>query len=90
MGNRVCPWWLGYFLASPLRRWIEIRDPEAFLRPYVKPGMTVFEPGPGMGFFTLPMANLVGPSGHIVAADPGADAQCAAPESGEGRYLQPN
>ena len=69
MGNRVCPWWLGYFLASPLRRWIEIRDPEAFLSPYVKPEMTVFEPGPGMGFFTLPMAKLVGPSGHIVAAD---------------------
>jgi ubiquinone/menaquinone biosynthesis C-methylase UbiE len=69
MGNRVCPWWLGYFLASPLRRWIEIKDPEGFLRPYLKPGMTVFEPGPGMGFFTLPMAKLVAPSGCIIVAD---------------------
>ena len=69
MAHGVCPWWIGYFLASPLRRWIEIKDPEAFLRPYVKPGMTVFEPGPGMGFFTIPMAKLVGPSGRIVAVD---------------------
>lgn len=69
MASRVCPWWLGYFLASPLRRWIEVKDPEAFLRPYVKPGMTVFEPGPGMGFFTLPMARLVGPTGRIIASD---------------------
>jgi ubiquinone/menaquinone biosynthesis C-methylase UbiE len=31
--------------------------------------MTVFEPGPGMGFFTLEMARMVGPHGRIVAVD---------------------
>jgi ubiquinone/menaquinone biosynthesis C-methylase UbiE len=69
MPHRVCPWWIGYLLASPIRRWLEIKDPEAFLNPYVKPGMCVFEPGPGMGFFTISIAKLVGPSGVVIAAD---------------------
>lgn len=69
MAQRVCPWWIGYFLVSPIRKWLEIGNPEAFLSSYVKPGMTVFEPGPGMGFFTLPMAKLVGPSGRVIIAD---------------------
>lgn len=67
MAQRVCPWWLGYLLVSPIRRWME--DPEELLAPYIRPGMTVLEPGPGMGFFTLPIAKLVGPSGHVVAVD---------------------
>jgi SAM-dependent methyltransferase len=67
MPGRVCPWWLGYLLASPLRRWIE--DPAKILAPYVRAGMTVLEPGPGMGFFTLELARLVGPQGHVVAPE---------------------
>jgi len=39
------------------------------LAPYVRTGMTVLEPGPGMGFFTLELARLVGPSGRVVAVD---------------------
>jgi ubiquinone/menaquinone biosynthesis C-methylase UbiE len=39
------------------------------LAPYVREGMTVLEPGPGMGFFTLELARLVGTSGHVVAVD---------------------
>jgi ubiquinone/menaquinone biosynthesis C-methylase UbiE len=31
--------------------------------------MTVFEPGPGMGFFTLELARLVGLRGRVVAVD---------------------
>ncbi len=31
--------------------------------------MTVLEPGPGMGFFTLELARLVGPRGRVVAVD---------------------
>jgi ubiquinone/menaquinone biosynthesis C-methylase UbiE len=65
--HRVCPWWLGYFLASPLRRLIE--DPGAIVAPYVREGMTVLEPGPGMGFFTLEMARQVGSSGRVIAVD---------------------
>jgi ubiquinone/menaquinone biosynthesis C-methylase UbiE len=69
MAHGLCPWWMGYFLASPIRKWLEIPDPEAFLSSYIKPGMMVFEPGPGMGFFTLPMAKLAGPPGRVIVAD---------------------
>ena len=31
--------------------------------------MTVLEPGPGMGFFTLEMARRVGPAGRVIAID---------------------
>ncbi len=68
MGKRVCPWWLGYLLASRIRRWIS-DDPRKLLAPYVREGMTVFEPGPGMGYFTVELARLVGPVGRVVAVD---------------------
>jgi len=67
MAHRVCPWWLGYLLASPLRRLMQ--DPAKVLAPYVREGMTVLEPGPGMGFFTLELARLAGASGRVVAVD---------------------
>ena len=67
MGHRVCPWWLGYVLASPLRRLLQ--DPATTLKPYLRQGMTVLEPGPGMGFFTAELARQVGASGRVVAVD---------------------
>jgi SAM-dependent methyltransferase len=67
MAHRVCPWWIGYFLVSPLRRlW---QDPRTILSPYVTEGLLVLEPGPGMGYFTLEIARLVGPTGRVVAVD---------------------
>ena len=67
MAHRVCPWWPGYVLINPLRRlW---QDPRKILTPHVREGMTVLEPGPGMGFFTLELARLVGTSGRVVALD---------------------
>ncbi len=65
--HRVCPWWVGYLLACPLRRFPH--NPPKILSPYVRGGMTVLEPGPGMGFFTLDLARLVGPTGRVVAVD---------------------
>ena len=67
MPHSVCPWWLGYLLASPLRRLTQ--NPAEIAAPYVREGMTVLEPGPGMGFFTLELARRVGPSGRVVAVD---------------------
>ena len=67
MAQHVCPWWIGYFLASPIRR-ISF-DPRKILAPFVSEGMTVLEPGPGMGFFTLELARAVGPKGRVVAVD---------------------
>lgn len=67
MPERVCPWWMGYLLASPIRRIFE--NPDKIIMPYVKSGMTVLEIGPGMGFFTIPMARMVGERGKIVSVD---------------------
>jgi tRNA A58 N-methylase Trm61 len=44
-------------------------DPGKILVSYVREGMTVLEPGPGMGFFTLELARRVGASGRVVAVD---------------------
>jgi cyclopropane fatty-acyl-phospholipid synthase-like methyltransferase len=65
--HRVCPWWKGYLLLSPLRRMRQ--DPVKILSPYVHEGMRVLEIGPGMGFFTIPMARLVGDGGSVTAVD---------------------
>ena len=67
MAHTVCPWWIGYLLASPLRRLAY--HPAKILSPYVRQGMTVLEPGPGMGFFTLELARLTGATGRVVAVD---------------------
>ena len=65
--HRVCPWWIGYLLASPVRKlW---QNPSRILGPFVQSGMNVLEPGPGMGFITLELARLVGPKGRVVAVD---------------------
>jgi ubiquinone/menaquinone biosynthesis C-methylase UbiE len=63
----ICPAWLGYFLLNPLRKLLE--DPERMLGGVVREGMTVLEPGCGMGYFTIPLAKMVGESGKIVAVD---------------------
>jgi len=67
MAKMVCPPWIGYFLLSPLRKFFE--NPDKMLEPYVREGMTVMEPGCGMGYFTLPLARMVGPEGQVVALD---------------------
>lgn len=67
MAKRLCPWWIGYLLLSPVRRLGQ--DPAKILAPYLREGMTVFEPGPGMGYFTLDLARMVGASGRVVAVD---------------------
>jgi ubiquinone/menaquinone biosynthesis C-methylase UbiE len=65
--KHICPWWRGYLLTSPLRRLRQ--NPHRILSPYVRIGMTVLEPGPGMGFFTLELARLIGASGKVIAID---------------------
>ena len=67
MSHSVCPSWLGYWLLNPLRKLGQ--NPHQILAPYVRPGMTVLEPGPGMGFFTVEIATLVGPNGRVISVD---------------------
>jgi ubiquinone/menaquinone biosynthesis C-methylase UbiE len=65
--SHTCPWWFGYFLLNPLRRFGQ--RPARVLAPFVRPGMLVVEPGCGMGFFTLDLVRMVGPEGRVVAID---------------------
>lgn len=67
MAEHVCPVWAGYFLANRLRRLLQ--NPYGILRPYVRPKMTVLDVGSAMGFFSLPMAGMVGPDGKVVCVD---------------------
>jgi ubiquinone/menaquinone biosynthesis C-methylase UbiE len=67
MAERVCPWWIGYLLVSPLRRWFE--KPEEVLAAHLGSGATALDVGCGMGYFSLPMAELVGPDGRVVCVD---------------------
>jgi len=50
-----------------LRRFLQ--DPEEIVIPYVKEGMSVIDIGCGMGFFSLPLAKLVGETGKVVCID---------------------
>jgi ubiquinone/menaquinone biosynthesis C-methylase UbiE len=65
--SHTCPWWFGYFLLNPMRRLAQ--RPARVLRPFVRPGMLVVEPGCGMGFFTIDLVQMVGPEGRVVAID---------------------
>ena len=67
MAEPVCPWWVGYLLVSPLRRLRQ--KPEELLAPYVEEGMTAMDVGCAMGFFSLPLAELVGTGGRVVCVD---------------------
>ena len=67
MAEHVCPVWVGYLLASPLRKLFH--SPREILGPYVKEGMTVLDVGCAMGFFSLPLAQLVGPDGKVICVD---------------------
>jgi ubiquinone/menaquinone biosynthesis C-methylase UbiE len=66
--THVCPWWIAAFtLDVPIRRWLH--DPERVVGCYVRPGMTVIEVGCGSGWFTIPMARMVGEQGRVIAVD---------------------
>jgi len=67
MAHTICPWWLGYWLVSPLRKVLE--NPRTALGPFVREGMRVLEPGCGMGFYTLDLARLIGERGRVIAVD---------------------
>jgi len=67
MAKRLCPVWVGYLLASPLRKLIQ--NPKKILGPHVKEGMMVLDIGCAMGFFSLPLAQMVGTDGEVLCVD---------------------
>jgi ubiquinone/menaquinone biosynthesis C-methylase UbiE len=67
--RRVCPWYC-CSIVSPInfiRRLVQ--DPKKILSGFINSGDTVIDIGPGQGFFTFPMAEMVGKDGKIVAID---------------------
>jgi ubiquinone/menaquinone biosynthesis C-methylase UbiE len=67
LGTGVCPAWLAWVLNNPLRR--RLHQPEAIIGGLVVPGLTVVDLGCGSGPFTVALAQMVGPSGRVIAAD---------------------
>ena len=67
MAEHVCPVWVGRLLASPLRRLFE--NPDKILGQYISEGMTALDIGCAMGFFSLPLAEMVGIQGKVICID---------------------
>jgi ubiquinone/menaquinone biosynthesis C-methylase UbiE len=65
--NHVCPWWLCFTFDNLLRRLVQ--NPEKIIESYVHSGDTVLDVGPGMGYFSIPLAKIVGERGRVFAAD---------------------
>jgi ubiquinone/menaquinone biosynthesis C-methylase UbiE len=66
-GGDVCSAEHAGWLSTPLRRLLH--DPRRILKGLVAAGDTAIDFGCGPGFFTLPMAEMVGPDGRVVAVD---------------------
>ena len=66
-GNHICPWWACYSFDNVFRK--PFHNAEKILSPYVHPGDTALDIGPGMGYFSITMARLVGDRGSVIAAD---------------------
>ncbi|MGO9136742.1 MAG: class I SAM-dependent methyltransferase [Syntrophales bacterium] len=66
-GKHVCPSWLCFTFDNPLRKIFQ--DPHKIFSPYIRPGYTVVDIGPGKGYFTIPMCKLVGSEGRVIAVD---------------------
>jgi ubiquinone/menaquinone biosynthesis C-methylase UbiE len=65
--RHTCPWWLCFTFDNPLRR--VLQNPDLILRGLVQPGQTVLDIGCGMGYFSLPLARLVGQDGRVICID---------------------
>ncbi len=65
--HHVCPVERAGSLDNRIRRWIQ--NPQKILGPYIEEGMTVLDIGCGPGFFCIDMAQMVGESGRVIAAD---------------------
>ena len=65
--NHVCPWWICFTFDNLLRRLVQ--NPAKIIESYVHSGDTVLDVGPGMGYFSIPLAKIVGENGKVFAAD---------------------
>ena len=67
MAKFFFPTWKGWLLINPMR--LLFQNPEPILGRYVLPGMRVLDLGCSMGYFSLPLARMVGPQGRVYCLD---------------------
>ena len=67
MAKILCPIWVGYLLSNPLRKLIQ--NPQKILGAHIDEGMKVLDIGCAMGFFSLPLAQMVGSKGKVFCVD---------------------
>jgi 2-polyprenyl-3-methyl-5-hydroxy-6-metoxy-1,4-benzoquinol methylase len=65
--EHVCPWWFCFTFDNFLRKLLH--NSEEILRPYVVEGNSILDIGPGMGYFSIPLAKMVGEKGKVIAVD---------------------
>jgi len=65
--HHVCPVERANSLDNRIRRWLQ--NPQKILGPYIEEGMTVLDVGCGPGLFSIDMAQMVGETGRVIAAD---------------------
>ena len=65
--KHVCPWWFCFTFDNFLRKLFH--NPEKILRSYVSEGNSVLDIGPGMGYFSIPLARIAGEAGRAIVAD---------------------
>jgi len=63
----VAKWWMLALWPDWLRR--RMQQPEEMVGRWVHEGMAVADVGCGLGFLTLPMAEMVGAGGRVLAVD---------------------
>jgi ubiquinone/menaquinone biosynthesis C-methylase UbiE len=65
--THVCPWWFCFTFDNVFRK--PFHNPERMFESFITKGATVMDIGAGMGYFTIPLARMVGDSGKVIAAD---------------------
>jgi ubiquinone/menaquinone biosynthesis C-methylase UbiE len=65
--DHVCPWWFCWSFDNVIRK--IFHNPEKIVKPFVNKGDTVADIGCGMGYFTIPLAQMVGVDGNVIAVD---------------------
>ena len=65
--KHVCPHSLCFTFDNVFRKLLH--NPDKILQPYIRQGNNILDVGPGMGYFTIPMAKMAGVAGRVIAAD---------------------
>ena len=65
--HRHIPWNISLSILGPFRKLFE--PSRRLIEPYVKKGQVVADLGCGPGYYTLPLAECVGPEGKVYAVD---------------------